>query len=168
MIEVGQQVPDATLQEFFEAESGGCSPGPNSFSVSELVKGRKIVVFGLPGAFTPTCSGSHLPGFVNQYEKLLAAGVDEIWCHSVNDAFVMRAWGREQKTEGKVRMMADGVAQWARAMGLEQDLIHRGLGVRAKRYAIVLENGVVTHLFVEEPGKFEVSSADTILEALRS
>jgi peroxiredoxin len=167
MIAVGQRVPDATLYEYFETESGGCALGPNAFPVAELVKGRKIVVFGLPGAFTPTCSAKHVPGYVNQYEALRAAGIDEIWCHAVNDAFVMGAWAREQKSGSRVRMMADGAAQWAKALGLDQDLTQRGLGVRAKRYAMVLDDGVVTHLFVEEPGEFKVSSAESVLEALR-
>jgi peroxiredoxin len=168
MIAVGQRVPDATLYEYFETESGGCALGPNAFPVAELVKGRKIVVFGLPGAFTPTCSAKHVPGYVKQYDALRAAGIDEIWCHAVNDAFVMGAWAREQQSAGKVRMMADGAAQWARALGLDQDLTQRGLGVRAKRYAMVLDDGVVTHLFVEEPGEFKVSSAESVLEALRA
>lgn len=168
MIAVGQRVPDATLYEFFETEAGGCALGPNAFPVAELVKGKKIVVFGLPGAFTPTCSAKHVPGFVKLSDELRAAGVDEVWCHSVNDAFVMGAWGREQKTDGKVRMMADGAAQWARALGLDQDLSQRGLGVRAKRYAMVVDDGVVTHLAVEEPGEFKVSSAEAVLEALRA
>jgi len=168
MIAVGQRVPDATLYEYFETESGGCALGPNAFPVAELVKGRKIVVFGLPGAFTPTCSAKHVPGYVKQYDALRAAGIDEIWCHAVNDAFVMGAWAREQKSGGKVRMMADGAAQWAKALGLDQDLTQRGLGVRAKRYAMVLDDGVVTHLFVEEPGEFKVSSAESVLEALRA
>jgi len=168
MIAVGQRVPDATLYEYFETESGGCALGPNAFPVAELVKGRKIVVFGLPGAFTPTCSAKHVPGYVKQYDALRAAGIDEVWCHAVNDAFVMGAWAREQQSAGKVRMMADGAAQWARALGLDQDLTQRGLGVRAKRYAMVLDDGVVTHLFVEEPGEFKVSSAESVLEALRA
>ncbi|RZT41049.1 peroxiredoxin [Cupriavidus agavae] len=167
MIAVGQRVPDATLYEFFDTEAGGCALGPNAFPVADLVKGKTIVVFGLPGAFTPTCSAKHVPGFVRLNDELRAAGVDEVWCHSVNDAFVMGAWGREQNAGGKVRMMADGAAQWARALGLDQDLSQRGLGVRAKRYAMVIEDGVVAHLFVEEPGAFQVSSAESVLEALR-
>ncbi|QET03585.1 MULTISPECIES: peroxiredoxin [Cupriavidus] len=167
MIAVGNRVPDATLYEFFEVETGGCALGPNAFPVSELVKGRKVVVFGLPGAFTPTCSAKHVPGYVALADELRAAGVDEIWCHSVNDAFVMGAWGREQQAGGKVRMMADGAAEWARALGLDQDLGGRGLGVRAKRYAMIVDDGVVTHLAVEGPGEFKVSSAEAILEALR-
>jgi len=168
MIAVGQRVPDATLYEFFETESGGCALGPNAFSVAELVKGKKIVVFGLPGAFTPTCSAKHVPGFVQAHDQLRAAGVDEVWCHAVNDAFVMGAWARDQRTGDKVRMMADGAAQWARALGVDQDLSQRGLGVRAKRYAMIVEDGVVKHLAVEAPGEFKVSSAEAVLEALRS
>ncbi|WP_423195949.1 MULTISPECIES: peroxiredoxin [unclassified Cupriavidus] len=167
MIAVGNRVPDATLYEFFDTETGGCALGPNAFKVADLVKGRKIVVFGLPGAYTPTCSAKHVPGFVANADQFRALGVDEIWCHSVNDAFVMGAWGREQQTEGKVRMMGDGAAEWARALGLDQDLGARGLGVRAKRYAMVLEDGVVKHLAVEAPGAFEVSSAEAVLAALR-
>ncbi|QOT76021.1 peroxiredoxin [Cupriavidus basilensis] len=168
MIAIGARVPDATLNEFFEVETGGCALGPNSFSVSELTRGRKIVVFGLPGAFTPTCSAKHVPGFVAQADALRAAGVDEIWCVSVNDAFVMGAWGREQKTGGRVRMMADGSAEWTRRLGLEQDLTARGMGIRSKRYAMVLDDGVVSHLWLEAPGEFKVSSAEAVLAALRA
>ncbi|WP_456282228.1 peroxiredoxin [Cupriavidus sp. JZ107] len=168
MIEIGARVPDATLYEYFETETGGCALGPNAFSVAELAKGRRIVVFGLPGAFTPTCSARHVPGFVEQAEALRAAGVDEIWCVSVNDAFVMGAWAREQGTAGKVRMLGDGSADWTRALGLEQDLGKRGMGVRSQRYALVMDDGVVTHLAVEAPGKFEVSSAEAVLAMLRA
>ncbi|MGO4153709.1 peroxiredoxin [Cupriavidus sp. YAF13] len=168
MIPIGARVPDATLNEFFEVETGGCALGPNAFSVAELARGRKIVVFGLPGAFTPTCSAKHVPGFVAQADALRAAGVDEIWCVSVNDAFVMGAWGREQKTGDRVRMMADGSAEWTRRLGLEQDLTARGMGVRSKRYAMVLDDGVVSHLWLEAPGEFKVSSAEAVLAALRA
>src|SRR5207253_10142338 len=115
----GSRVPDATLYEFFDTEANGCALGPNAFSVADLVKGRKIVVFGLPGAYTPTCSAKHVPGYVEHADAFRAAGVDEIWCVSVNDAFVMGAWGREQGTTGKVRMMADGSAEWTRLPGLD-------------------------------------------------
>ncbi|MHA7681919.1 redoxin family protein [Cupriavidus sp. PET2-C1] len=168
MIAIGARVPDATLNEFFEVETGGCALGPNAFSVAELARGRKIVVFGLPGAFTPTCSAKHVPGFVAQADALRAAGVDEIWCVSVNDAFVMGAWGREQKTGDRVRMMADGSAEWTCRLGLEQDLTARGMGVRSKRYAMVLDDGVVSHLWLEAPGEFKVSSAEAVLAALRA
>lgn len=168
MIAIGARVPDATLNEFFEVETGGCALGPSSFSALELARGRKIVVFGLPGAFTPTCSAKHVPGFVAQADALRAAGVDEIWCVSVNDAFVMGAWGREQQTGGRVRMMADGSAEWTRRLGLEQDLTARGMGIRSKRYAMVLDDGVVSHLWLEAPGEFKVSSAEAVLAALRA
>ncbi|WP_042887298.1 peroxiredoxin [Cupriavidus necator] len=167
MITVGSRVPDATLQEFIETESEGCVLGPNAFKVADLVRGRKIVVFGLPGAFTPTCSAKHVPGYVQHAAALSDAGIDEVWCVSVNDAFVMGAWGREQQVAGTVRMMADGSAEWTRALGLEQDLSARGLGVRSKRYAMVIDDGVVTRLDVEAPGEFRVSSAEAVLAALR-
>jgi peroxiredoxin len=166
MIEIGQRVPDATLHEYFEVEGGGCALGPNAFAVSELVKGRTILVFGLPGAFTPTCSAKHVPGYIAHAEALRAAGIDEVWCVSVNDAFVMGAWAREQGTAGKVRMMADGSADWTRALGLDQDLGKRGMGVRSLRYAMVIKDGVVTQLRVEAPGEFKVSGADAMLALL--
>lgn len=167
MIEIGARVPDATLYEYFETETGGCALGPNAFSAAELAEGRRIVVFGLPGAFTPTCSARHVPGFIEQADALRAAGVDEIWCVSVNDAFVMGAWAREQGTAGKVRMLGDGSADWTRALGLDQDLGKRGMGVRSLRYAMVMDDGVVTHLAVEAPGEFQVSSAEAVLAMLR-
>ncbi|MFX1761003.1 peroxiredoxin [Paraburkholderia sp. A1RI-2L] len=166
MIKVGDTLPDATLFEFIEDERSGCTLGPNSFGVREQTAGKRVVIFGLPGAFTPTCSAKHVPGYVEQYEALRAAGVDEIWCVSVNDAFVMGAWGRDQRTSGKVRMMADGSAAFTRALGLEQDLSARGMGVRSQRYAMVVDGGVVKTLNVEVPGKFEVSDAASILAAL--
>src|SRR5207344_936347 len=144
-----------------------CSVGPNNFQVSGLVKGRRIVVFGLPGAFTPTCSAKHVPGYVTAHDRLLAKGIDEIWCVSVNDAFVMGAWGRDQKAGGKIRMLADGSAIWTRALGLDQDLTPKGMGVRSQRYSMLLDDGVVKSLHVEAPGKFEVSDADTMLRELQ-
>jgi len=166
MIQIGESVPDATLYEFFESEQDGCSIGPNALKVSELASGKQIVIFGLPGAFTPTCSAKHVPGYIEHYEALRAKGVDEIWCVSVNDAFVMGAWGRDQHTAGKVRMMADGSAEFTRALGLDQDLSARGMGIRSQRYAMIVEDGVVKSLFVEAPGKFEVSAATAVLGAL--
>ncbi|ANN79420.1 peroxiredoxin [Bordetella flabilis] len=162
-IKVGDRVPDGTLTEFIETETESCALGPNNFQVADLVKGKKIVVFAVPGAFTPTCSAKHLPGFVQNAAAFGQKGVDEIWCVAVNDAFVMGAWGREQKTDGKVRMLADGSATWTKALGLELDLNARGMGVRSQRYAMVLEDGVVKTLNVEAPGKFEVSDAATML-----
>ncbi|WP_019938234.1 peroxiredoxin [Bordetella sp. FB-8] len=162
-INVGDSLPNGTLTEFFDTEAGACAVGPNAFQVADLVKGKKIAIFAVPGAFTPTCSAKHLPGYVAKAEALRAKGVDEIWCVSVNDAFVMGAWGRDQKTAGKVRMMADGGAVWTRALGLDMDLTERGMGVRSQRYSALVENGVVKTLNVEAAGKFEVSDADTLL-----
>lgn len=165
-IKVGDRVPNGTLTEFFETEANGCSVGPNAFEVADLVKGKTIAVFAVPGAFTPTCSAKHLPGYVEQAQALKAKGVDEIWCVAVNDAFVMGAWGREQHTSGKVRMLADGSAQWTRALGLELDLTARGLGVRSQRYSALIKDGVVTQFNLEEGGKFEVSDAGTLLSQI--
>ncbi|MEH0167232.1 peroxiredoxin [Paucibacter sp. JuS9] len=163
MLKIGDRVPAGTLQEFIEVEGEGCSIGPNSFDIEKATAGKKIAVFALPGAFTPTCSAQHVPGYVQNYDALRAAGVDEIWCISVNDAFVMGAWGRDQKTGGKVRMMADGSADFAKATGLTLDLTAKGLGLRSQRYSMLLVDGVVKTLNVEGPGKFEVSDAATML-----
>ena len=162
-IKVGDRVPEGTLTEFIETETEGCQLGPNAFQVSDLVKGKKIALFAVPGAFTPTCSAKHLPGFVARAQQLRDKGVDEVWCVSVNDAFVMGAWGREQQAANKVRMLADGAALWTRALGLELDLTQRGMGVRSQRYSALIEDGVVKTLNIEAPGKFEVSDADTLL-----
>ena len=124
---------------------------------------KKIAIFGLPGAYTPTCSAKHVPGYVEKFDELKQAGIDEIWCVSVNDAFVMGAWGRDQKAGGKVRMMADGSADFAKATGLTLDLTGRGMGLRSNRYSMLVVDGVVKTLNIEAPGKFEVSDADTIL-----
>jgi peroxiredoxin len=163
MIKVGDRLPSGALQEFVEVEGNGCTIGPNSFDLDKATAGKKIAVFALPGAFTPTCSAKHVPGFVEKADELKAAGVDEIWCVSVNDAFVMGAWGRDQKTAGKVRMMADGSGDFARATGLTLDLTARGMGVRSNRYSMLVVDGVVKALNVEAPGKFEVSDAATML-----
>jgi peroxiredoxin len=163
-IKVGERLPDGTLTEMIDTETPGCTIGPNNFSVAELTKGKRIVVFGLPGAFTPTCSAKHVPSYVENVDKLKAAKVDEIWCVSVNDAFVMGAWGRDQKASGKVRMMADGSAAFTKALGLDMDLTARGMGVRSQRYSMLVDDGVVRQLNVEQPGKFEVSGADTMLK----
>ncbi|MEZ0237577.1 MAG: peroxiredoxin [Methylophilaceae bacterium] len=163
MLKVGDKLPEGTLQEFIEVEGDGCSLGPNSFEIGKLTAGKKIAVFALPGAFTPTCSAQHVPGFVEHAEAFKAAGVDEIWCLSVNDAFVMGAWGREQKTGSKVRMMADGSAAFAQATGLTLDLNARGMGLRSQRYSMLVVDGTVKTLNVEAPGKFEVSNAETLL-----
>jgi glutaredoxin/glutathione-dependent peroxiredoxin len=165
-IKVGDRIPDGTLTEMIDTERPGCTLGPNNFSVGEITKGKKIVIFGLPGAFTPTCSAKHVPSYVQGFDKLRAKGVDEIWCVAVNDAFVMGAWGKDQKSSGKVRMMADGSAVFTKALGLDMDLTARGMGVRSQRYSMLVDNGVVRALNVEQPGKFEVSDADTMLKSV--
>ena len=163
MLKVGDKLPAGSLSEFVEVEGNGCSIGPNTFDLEKATAGKKIAVFALPGAFTPTCSAKHMPGYVENAEAFKAAGVDEIWCVSVNDAFVMGAWGRDQKTGGKVRMMADGSADFAKATGLTLDLTSRGMGLRSNRYSMLVVDGVVKSLNVEAPGKFEVSDAGTLL-----
>jgi peroxiredoxin len=163
MIQVGDRLPSGTLREFIEVEGNGCSIGENSFDIGQLVAGRKIALFGLPGAFTPTCSARHVPGFLEKADAFRAAGIDEIWCVSVNDAFVMGAWGRDQKTQGKIRMMADGNAEFARATGLTLDRTAAGMGLRSRRYSMLVVDGVVRVFNLEEVGKFEVSDAPRLL-----
>ena len=168
MIKVGDKLPAGKLQEFVEVEGNGCSIGPNTFDLEKATAGKKIAVFALPGAYTPTCSAKHVPGYVENAEALKAAGVDEIWCVSVNDAFVMGAWGRDQHTAGKVRMMADGSADFTKATGLTLDLTARGMGLRSNRYSMLVVDGVVKTLNVEGPAKFEVSDADTMLKQAKA
>ncbi len=163
MIKIGDNLPATTLMEYSEVEGNGCSLGPNAVEVAKASAGKTIALFALPGAFTPTCSAKHVPGYVEHMADFKAAGVDEIWCVSVNDAFVMGAWAREQKTEGKVRMLADGSADFAKACGLTLDLTTRGMGVRSNRYSMLVKDGKVVSLNVEGPGKFEVSDAATLL-----
>jgi peroxiredoxin len=168
MLKVGDKLPAGSLQEFIEVEGNGCSLGPNSFDIEKATAGKTIAIFALPGAYTPTCSAKHVPGYVAQADALKAAGVDEIWCVSVNDAFVMGAWGRDQHTAGKVRMMADGSAAFTQATGLTLDLTARGMGLRSNRYSMLVVDGVVKTLNIEGPGKFEVSDADTLLQQAKS
>ena len=163
MIKVGDSLPAGTLMEYVELEGNGCSVGPNPVDVAQVSADKTIAVFAVPGAFTPTCSAKHVPGYVAKFAEFKAAGVDEIWCLSVNDAFVMGAWARDQKTEGKVRMLADGDAAFAKAAGLTLDLNGKGLGLRSSRYSMLVRNGKVVSLNVEGPGKFEVSDAETLL-----
>ena len=165
-IQVGDTLPPGTLNEFIEVEGNGCTIGPNTFKVEDLVKGKKVAIFGLPGAYTPTCSAKHVPGYLANYDALKAKGVDEIWCISVNDAFVMGAWGRDQKAGGKVRMMADGSADYVNKLGLTLDLTARGMGVRSDRFSMFVDNGVVKSVNREAPGKFEVSNAETLLKQI--
>lgn len=168
MLKVGDKLPTGSLQEFIEIEGNGCSLGPNSFDIAQATAGKTIAIFALPGAFTPTCSAQHVPGYVAQAEALRAAGVNEVWCVSVNDAFVMGAWGRDQKTLGKVRMMADGSAAFTNATGLALDLTAKGMGLRSQRYSMLVVDGVVKTLNIEAPGKFEVSDAETMLTQARA
>lgn len=168
MLKVGDKLPAGALQEYIETEGNGCSVGPNAFDAQKEAAGKTVAIFALPGAFTPTCSEQHVPGYVAKAGELKAAGVDEIWCVSVNDAFVMGAWGRDQKTAGKVRMMADGSAAWTQAAGLTLDLTAKGMGVRSQRYSMLAKDGVVTSLNIDAPGKFEVSDAATLLKQAQS
>jgi len=163
MIKVGDTLPSTVLMEFSDVEGEGCSLGPNPVDVAKATAGKTIGVFALPGAFTPTCSAKHVPGYVENAEAFKAAGVDEIWCVSVNDAFVMGAWARDQKTHGKVRMLADGDASFSKATGLTLDLSGKGFGLRSNRYSMLVKDGVVQALNIEGPGKFEVSDAATLL-----
>jgi peroxiredoxin len=165
-IKVGDRLPAGTLSEFIEVEGNGCSVGPNPFKVEDLTKGKKVVIFGLPGAFTPTCSAKHVPSYLANYDKLKAKGVSDIICMSVNDAFVMGAWARDQKAGGKVRMMGDGSADFTKALGLVLDLTAKGMGVRCQRFSMLVDDGVVKTLNIEGPGKYEVSDGDTMLKQL--
>ena len=166
MIKVGDRLPQATLYEFLESEGAGCRIGPNAFAVDKMSENKKIVVFGLPGAYTPTCSEQHVPGYLRHHDALKAKGVDEIWCVSVNDPFVMGAWGRDQKVGTKVRMLGDGSAELTKKLGLEMDFSKHGMGVRSQRYAMLIDHGVVAGLWLEAPGKFEVSSAEAVLKQI--
>ena len=159
MIKVGDSIPSVTV-------TAVGPDGPEAMTTEAIFKGKKVVLFAVPGAFTPTCSVKHLPGFVENAEAIFAKGVDTIACIAVNDVFVMTAWAKDQGTAGKILMLADGSGDFARAMGLELDLVARGLGKRSQRYALVAEDGVVTFLGVEEGGAFEASRAETVLAAL--
>jgi peroxiredoxin len=163
MISVGEKLPEATLWEstgFGEA----CPLAPAPVSVQEASQGKRVVIFGLPGAYTPTCSGKHLPGYVQHLGELKARGIDEVWCVSVNDGYVMAAWGKEQGAIGKIRMLGDGNADFTRKLGLENDVSKGGMGLRCKRFSLLVEEGVVKQVNVEAPSKFEVSDVDTMLK----
>jgi len=167
MIAAGQTLPPGKLMESTTFDEGtGCPLGPKEVDVTEASKGRKIVIFGLPGAYTPTCSAKHVPSFIQNAAALKAKGVDEVWCVTTNDAFVMAAWGKQLKVDGKVRMLADGSATYVKELGLDLDLTARGMGVRSNRYAMIVDNGVAKGVYVEAPGKFEVSSAEAVLTHL--
>lgn len=163
MIAVSQTVPSATLFESTEFGEA-CPVSPGQVNVGEALKGKRVVIFGLPGAYTPTCSAKHVPGYVEQLGALKAKGVDEVWCISVNDGYVMAAWGKELGAIGKVRMLGDGQAELTKKLGLDVEL--PGMGVRTKRFSMLVESGVVKALNVEAPGKFEVSDAGTMLKQL--
>lgn len=167
MLKVGEKLPEGKLTEFVQVEGNGSSIGPSPVDVQQATAGKTIAIFALPGAFTPTCSAKHVPGFVDKAEDFKAAGVDEIWCISVNDPFVMGAWGKDQHTAGKVRMMADGSADFTTAAGMVFDLTSRGMGLRSQRYSMLVVDGVVQNLNLEGPGKFEVSDAETLLGQAR-
>lgn len=160
---VGTRVPDATLTESIEFGEA-CPLAPAPVQVAGALAGKRVVIFGLPGAYTPTCSAKHVPGYVEGLDALRAKGIDEVWCVSVNDGFVMAAWGREQKAIGKVRMLGDGGADFAKKIGLDVEI--PGMGVRMRRFSMLVDDGVVKSLNVEAPGKFEVSDAATMLGQL--
>ena len=165
-IKVGDRLPEGTLYEFIEVEGNGCTVGPNAFKVQDLAKGKKIAIFGLPGAFTPTCSAKHVPSYLTNLDNLKAKGVDEVWCLAVNDAFVMHAWAKDQKAQGKIRFMGDGSAEYTKKLGLELDLNARGMGTRMQRFSMLVDDGVVKQLNIEPPGEFGVSSAESALKQL--
>ena len=165
MFKPGDRLPDATLYETTEFGEA-CPLNPKPVSVTEATAGKRVVVFGLPGAYTPTCSAQHVPGYVRHAAALKAKGVDEIWCVAVNDAFVMAAWGRDEKALDAVRFLGDGSADWTKLLGLELDLNKAGLGLRMQRFSMLVENGVVKTVNVEQGGKFEVSNAETMLGQL--
>jgi peroxiredoxin len=164
-IEVGARLPDVTLRESVEF-GAACPIAPSPVNTAEAAKGKRIVIFGVPGAFTSTCSSQHVPSYLAAYDALKQKGVDEIWCVSVNDGQVMAAWGREQKALGKIRFLGDGSAELAQKLGLTRDLTSAGMGIRMQRFSLLVEDGVVKSVHVEAPGKFEVSDAATILKDL--
>ncbi len=165
-IQLGDRLPEGVISEFVESPTEGCALGPNVHPIQNLLKGKRVVIFGVPGAFTPTCSEQHLPGYVENFEKFRAKGIDEIWCFAVNDFFVMAAWGKANHAMGKVRMMADGSAIYTQKLGVALDLTEKGLGVRCRRFSMLVEDGVVRRLNLEEGGKLDVSSAQVMLKEL--
>ncbi|MDC9725936.1 MAG: peroxiredoxin [Gammaproteobacteria bacterium] len=166
-IEVGQRLPTGKITECNEFDpENGCPTNPQAQDVTALTQGKKIVIFGVPGAYTPLCSAQHLPGYVEHAEQLQAKGADEIWCFAANDAFVMAAWGKDNNVAGKVRMMSDGSAEYTKALGLDRDLTAGGMGIRCFRFGMIVDDGIVTYLGVEGSGEFGVSKAETLLNEL--
>ena len=165
MIKIGDSLPDATLMETTEF-GASCPLSPKPVKVAGEIAGKRLVIFGLPGAYTPTCSAKHLPGYLANLEALKARGIDDVWCVSVNDAYVMAAWGREQQAIGKIRMLGDGNADFVRKLGLEKDSTSSGMGTRSRRFSLLVDDGVVKQVNVEEPGKFEVSNVETMLKQI--
>ena len=164
-ITAGDQLPDGILKETTDFDSGTqCAMPPHEVKVADAVRGKKIAIFGLPGAYTPTCSAKHVPGYLASFDRLKASGIDEVWCVATNDAFVMAHWGRDQKAIGKIRFLADATAEWTKKLGL--DFNPPGMNTRMKRFSMVVDNGVIKQLNIEEPGKFEVSDAATMLGQL--
>ena len=159
MIQVGDTIPSTKL-------TTGTPEGPKETTTADVFSGKTVVLFAVPGAFTPTCSAKHLPSYLHNFDALKAKGVDTVACMSVNDPFVLQAWARDQEVDGRVLMIADGAATFTKSLGLEQDMTARGFGIRAKRFAMVAKDGVVTSLAIEEPGAFEVSHAEAVLAGL--
>jgi len=157
-IKVGDRIPNATLNYLKD--------GVQAINTDEIFKGKNVVLFSVPGAFTPTCSAKHVPSYVANIDKLKSKGVSEVWCVAVNDGFVMNAWGRDEKATGKIRMLGDGSADFTRKLGLELDLSARGMGLRMQRFSMLVDDGVVKQLNIEAPGKYEVSGAETLLGQL--
>ncbi|MBI3371778.1 MAG: peroxiredoxin [Betaproteobacteria bacterium] len=164
-VKVGDRLPEGKLSESVEFDAA-CPLPPKEVNVADAVKGKKIAIFGLPGAYTPTCSAKHVPSYLENRDQLMAKGVSEIWCVAANDGFVMAAWGRDQKATGKIRFLGDGSAVWTKALGLELDLTARGMGMRMNRFSMLVDDGVVKSLNIEGPGKFEVSDGATMLKQL--
>ena len=162
-IKVGDRLPDGKLSESVEFDAV-CPLPPKDVNIADAVKGKKIAVFGLPGAYTPTCSAKHVPSYLENRDQLMAKGVNEIWCVAVNDGFVMAHWGRDQKAIGKIRFLGDGSAAWTKALGLGLDLNARGMGLRMQRFSMLVDDGVIKSVNIEGPGKFEVSDGATMVK----
>jgi len=164
IIKIGEYLPEGKLSELIKTE--GCTFSPKVFNVSDLVKDKKIALIAVPGAFTPTCSASHLPGYIKQASKFKSKGIDEIWILSVNDVFVMNAWGDSQNATGIVRLLSDGNGDFIKTLGLDTDLTKFGMGVRSKRFSAIIDDGLVKNLNIEVNGEFKVSDAETLLSQL--